>query len=346
MRIVGYSTFCVQEQDLARALQNKSKICDLQPKDILQYAAEYFMAMAGIGTACSQQGVDPPAAAAPAAAIPSAEPTLTSAPLPAAAQQHNMSNYGVEAAGWRRISTTVLDRQPSAKHHMDGPDASATAASQHEAVALMAPSRRGADGTNADDTDDVASLMDISPSAAWGVSGGGQAVPSLPLVSQLYAARRTSDRQMPAVWRSTTEPPAAQQPAGSIGNANTSPTTSPAQLVQQDEGVAALADVDAASSSPEASVGPAPAGSPAPEGDAVPAVDVEDAALVALAEREAISRLQLDVIISTTSLPGCQHTFKRNSQCVRLPLLAAWQVCSKRRTPTPVAAWTARSFGT
>ena len=174
------------------------------------------------------------------------------------------------------------DQRPPAREDVDDADDTAETALQQETAALEASPQTGADCTDAN-TDEPA---DTPPSAAWGVSSGGTVVPSLPLLSQLYAARRTSDRPPPAARRSTAEAPAAQRPAGS---AATSPTTSPVELVQQEETAAAAADADAVAASPTAPFVQDPAGHRAADGDVMPAVDEEDVALVALAEREAFS---------------------------------------------------------
>ena len=252
----------------------------MQPKNLLQYAAEYFLALAGSGILSSQQQIVDPAAAAPTTSS-AAETTPAASSSPAAAQQQDVSNDNDEAAEWRHSGNLMPDQQPPTGQHTNGDDAAADPALQQEAMSLRAPPHRDAHGTDAD-TDDAAG---IPPSAAWGVSGGGSMVPSLPLVSQLYAARRSSDRQPPPARRSTAEFPAAQLPAGRPA---TSLTTS-SELVQQDE-KAAAADVDSVAADSQSPVGPDLAGNHAPEGDAVPAVDEEDAALVALAEREATSK--------------------------------------------------------
>lgn len=140
----------------------------MQPKDLVHYAAVYFSALAGIGW--------PPAGAPAAAAYQPSKQSSSDAVTPIV----------------RTFGELAHDLLPARLRLDDGGAAADCEQTEGLKVPLTATS------------EPAAAPPDIAPSAAWGVSGsGGEVVGSMPPPSQLYASRRTSDRQEPAFGSNT-----------------------------------------------------------------------------------------------------------------------------------------------
>lgn len=297
----------------------------------MHYAAVYFSALAGLGTA------------------PATPHTAT--------DQRQIGQNSSEILRRRGTSELTQDGRASisllpARLRLDDggeaadPNHGQRKLPQTEGVKVpLRTSGREADAAEAD-APDAAAPQDITPSATWGVSGAGEIVASLPPPSQLYTSRRTSDRQVPAIGTggSTAETtPAAVSDSAAVSAASSEPAPGQPAAWQDDTPAHFAAGVDDAVAAAGAD-GMTPAAAAAGDGgsgggSSIVARDKQEAALIAMAERASVLTFPPGAKTSPDApeprRPGDasagDQTMLTNSQCLTYVHCAHRAVCRGRR---------------